>query len=300
LIDSHALIHRAFHALPPLTTKKGERVNAVYGFILVLLKVLKELKPDYVAAAFDLPGPTFRHKEFEDYKATRVKAPDELYAQIGRVKETVNAFGIPIYEKEGFEADDIIGTIAEKVKSEKLKVKSIVVTGDLDTLQLIDDDTKIYTLRKGVKDTVLYDEKTVIDRYGLKPPQMPDYRGLKGDPSDNIPGVPGIGEKTATDLLKQYGTIENLYDALEKSENRKQKAEKKSKIQKLKEKLLENKDQAIFSKYLAVIKKDVPLEFKLEKAKFGECDLEKIKNLFKELEFFSLINRLGEISGGAA
>ncbi len=291
LIDSHALIHRAFHALPPLTTKKGERVNAVYGFILVLMKVLKELKPDYVAAAFDLPGPTFRHKEFEDYKATRVKAPDELYQQIGRVKEVVSAFGIPIYEKEGFEADDIIGSIAEITNNKKLITKNIIVTGDLDTLQLVNGNTRVYTLRKGVKDTILYDEKMVVERYGLKPLQMPDYRGLKGDPSDNIPGVPGIGEKTTADLLKQYGTIEEMYESFEKSKI-------KVKSQKLIDKLLENKDQAIFSKYLATIKRDVPLDFKLEEAKFGKYDLEKIKNLFKELEFFSLINRLGEISGG--
>ncbi|MBI4709309.1 MAG: hypothetical protein HY764_03860 [Candidatus Portnoybacteria bacterium] len=291
LIDSHALIHRAFHALPDLSTKKGERVNAVYGFILVLLKVLKELKPDYVAAAFDLQGPTFRHKEFEDYKATRVKAPDELYAQIGRVKEVVSAFGIPVYEKEGFEADDIIGTIATKNNNQKTITKNIIVTGDLDTLQLINESTRVYTLRKGVKDTMIYDEKAVLDRYGLKPEQMPDYRGLKGDPSDNIPGVPGIGEKTATELLKKFNTIEELYEELEKN----------PKIQnpKLYEKLIENKDQAVFSKYLATIKRDVPIKFKLEGAKFGKYDLEKIKALFRELEFFSLINRLSEISGGS-
>ncbi|MFH0852236.1 MAG: DNA polymerase [bacterium] len=300
LIDSHALIHRAFHALPPLSTQRGERVNAVYGFILVLFKVLKELKPDYVAAAFDLPGPTFRHKEFEEYKATRVKAPDELYAQIGRVKEVVSAFGIPIYEKAGFEADDVIGTVADKVKSEKLRVKSIVVTGDLDTLQLIDDNTRIYTLRKGVKDTILYDEKMVVERYGLKPEQMPDYRGLKGDPSDNIPGVPGIGEKTATELLKEFGTVEKLYETLENSKFKVKSAKSKLKIKSLVNKLIENKDQAIFSKYLATIKRDVALKFNLKDAKFGKYDLEKIKSLFKELEFFSLINRLGEISAGSA
>lgn len=326
LIDSHALIHRAFHALPPLTTKRGERVNAVYGFILVLMKVLRELKPEYVAAAFDLAGPTFRHKEFEEYKATRVKAPDELYAQIGRVKEVVNAFGIPIYEKESFEADDIIGTIADKVKSpadapadakalagkkamvgeEKFqstgghpkgeKVKSVIVTGDNDTLQLINDMTFVYTLRKGVKDTVLYDEKMVVDRYGLKPLQMPDYRGLKGDPSDNIPGVPGIGEKTAADLLKQYGTIEEMYDELENLKIKNKKLKPKIKNVKIIENLLENKEQAIFSKYLATIKRDVPIVFDLEEAKFGGYDLEKIKALFRELEFFSLINRLGELN----
>ena len=195
LIDGHALVHRAYHALPRLNTGKGELVNAVYGFILILLKVLKELKPDYIAATFDLAGPTFRHKEFEEYKATRVKAPDELYAQIGRVKEVLQAFNVPIFEKEGFEADDIFGTIAEQLKNKRSEVKTIIVTGDLDTLQLVDKNTEIFTLKKGVKDTILYDEKTVIERYGLKPEQVAYFKGLKGDPSDNIPGVPGMVTK---------------------------------------------------------------------------------------------------------
>jgi len=152
LIDGHALVHRAFHALPPLNTGGGELVNAVFGFTSILLKVLKDLAPDYIAATFDLAGPTFRHKEFEDYKATRVKAPDELYAQIARVKDVLGAFNIPVYEKEGFEADDVIGTIARQAKKDK--VKTIIVTGDLDTLQLVDKDTEVFTLKKGVKDTV--------------------------------------------------------------------------------------------------------------------------------------------------
>jgi len=294
LIDSHALIHRAFHALPELSTKKGERVNAVYGFVSIFLRVLKELKPDYLAAAFDLPGPTFRHQEFEDYKATRVKAPDELYAQIGRVKEILQAFGVPIYEKAGFEADDILGSIVSQVQNHYLrgnagqakgKLQIIIVTGDLDTLQLINKNTKVYTLRKGVKETMLYDEKMVIERYGLKPEQMPDFRGLKGDPSDNIPGVPGIGEKTAIKLLKEFGTIENLYKALTSSKSQ-------SKLQNLKDKLLENKDQAIFSKYLATIKKDVPIDFNLKEAEFKNFDKNKVIKIFRELEFYSLINRL--------
>lgn len=214
LIDGHALVHRAFHALPPLNTGGGELVNAVFGFTSILLKVLKDLAPDYIAATFDLAGPTFRHKEFEDYKATRVKAPDELYAQIARVKDVLGAFNIPVYEKEGFEADDVIGTIARQAKKDK--VKTIIVTGDLDTLQLVDKDTEVFTLKKGVKDTVFYDEAAVRARFeGLGPEQMVDYKGLKGDPSDNIPGVPGVGEKTAIELLKQYGSLDELYKELE-------------------------------------------------------------------------------------
>ena len=194
LIDAHALIHRAYHALPPLNTGKGELVNAVFGFSSILLKVLKDLAPDYIAATFDLAGPTFRHKEFEAYKATRVKAPDELYAQIGRVKEVLAAFNIPVFAKAGYEADDLLGTISHQLKTKNYKLKTIIVTGDLDTLQLVDENTNVYTLKKGVKDTIMYDEAAVRGRFGgLSPEQMNDYKGLKGDPSDNIPGVPGVG-----------------------------------------------------------------------------------------------------------
>jgi len=295
LIDGHALVHRAFHALPPLNTQKGELVNAVYGFVLILLKVLKELKPDYLAATFDLPKPTFRHEEYEAYKATRVKAPDELYRQIGRVKDVLAAFNIPVYEKAGYEADDVIGTIAKKAEKQKEKIKSIIVTGDLDTLQLVNKQTSIFTLRKGVKDTVLYDAKMVEERYGLKPEQMVDFKGLKGDPSDNIPGVPGIGEKTAVELLKKYGSIENLYRELEKMRAGKESKAvgKKTPIsEKLLDKLWENKEQAFFSKYLATIKLDVPLEFDLKDTRARDYDREKVVKLFKELGFYSLVERI--------
>jgi DNA polymerase-1 len=296
LIDSHALIHRAYHALPTLSTKKGERVNAVYGFVAVLLKVLKDLKPDYLVAAFDLPGPTFRHKEFEAYKATRIKAPDELYAQIGRVKEVVQAFDIPIFEKAGFEADDIIASLVTKSESQKIKIKNIIVTGDLDTLQLVSYRTNVFTLKKGIGDTLIYDEKAVRERFGLEPEQMPDFKGLKGDPSDNIPGVPGIGDKTAAQLLKQFGTIEEMYAKIEKLGKKSAKSKETDKNKKLYEKLIENKDQAIFSKYLATVKKDVPLKLDLEKAKFKQYDIKKVADIFRELEFFSLIDRLPKLA----
>src|SRR3989344_1658760 len=242
LIDGHALVHRAYHALPPLNTGSGELVNAVFGFSSILLKMLKDLAPDYIAATFDLPGPTFRHKEFEEYKATRVKAPDELYAQITRVKEVLAAFNIPIFAKEGYEADDILGTILRQLKTnpsaalgvKNEKLKTIIVTGDLDTLQLVDKNTSVYTLKKGVKDTIMYDEAAVRERFGgLSPGQMNDYKGLKGDPSDNIPGVPGIGEKTAVELLKEFSSLENLYKRLEsklpklKTKNKKRKKKNK-------------------------------------------------------------------------
>ncbi|MBI2003537.1 MAG: DNA polymerase I, partial [Parcubacteria group bacterium] len=250
LIDANALIHRAFHALPPLKSPAGIITNAVYGFSSTLLKMLKDLEPDYIVAAYDLPGPTFRHKAYEKYKIHRAKAPAELYSQIPYTKKVLEGFGIPSYEMKGFEADDIIGTLADKFGKEK-DLKVIVVTGDLDTLQLVKDKKiVVYTMKKGLSDTVIYDEGMVKERYGLKPEQLTDYKGLKGDPSDNIPGVPGIGDKTASELLKEYASIENLYKCL-KSENQglKQKEIKES----LKKKLLGNEEQARFSKELAMM-----------------------------------------------
>ncbi len=217
LIDGNAIIHRAYHALPPLTTKKGEMVNAVYGFASTLLSVIEKFKPDYIAASFDLAAPTFRHKQYQQYKANRVKGPDELYAQIPHVKEVVRAFNIPIYEMEGFEADDVIGTIAKqesRIKSKELsknEIETIIVTGDLDALQLVDEHTKVYTMRKGLSDSVLYDEAAVRERYGISPEQLKDFKGLRGDASDNIPGVKGIGEKGAVKLIQEYGSLENIF-----------------------------------------------------------------------------------------
>ncbi|MFA4817840.1 MAG: DNA polymerase I [Parcubacteria group bacterium] len=283
LIDGNAIIHRAYHALPPLTTKKGELVNAVYGFTSLLLKVISEIKPKYILATFDLKGPTFRHEEYKEYKATRVKAPDELYAQFDRVKEVVRAFNIPIFEMAGFEADDVIGTMAHQ--AEKIEgVENVIVTGDLDTLQLIDDKTKVYALRRGMSDTTIYDDAAVQERYGLRPDQMIDYKGLRGDPSDNIPGVKGIGEKTAIELLQKYGTIENVYQKLGEIKGA------------LHDKLERDKAQALLSKRLATIQKNVPVKLDLSQAVTREFDRQKIVSLFQELNFFSLIKRLPDSS----
>lgn len=280
LIDSNALIHRAYHALPPLTTKKGELVNAVYGYTSVLLNVLNKFKPDYIAAAFDLKEPTFRHKEFKDYKATRVKAPDDLYEQIPRVKEIVSAFNIPIVEKSGYEADDLIATFARRTEKLHPDIEVIIVTGDLDTLQLVDERIKVFALRRGMSDSVLYDEEAIMERYGLKPEQMVDYKGLRGDPSDNLPGVKGIGEKTAAELLKKYGTLEDIYKNL---------PEIKEGIRK---KLEKDKVSAYFSKKLACLVENVPIDFDLEKAKAEDFSRVKVINLLREMDFFSLLRRL--------
>lgn len=278
LLDGNALIHRAYHALPPLTTKKGELVNAVYGFTLTLLSVLEKFKPDYIAASFDLAGPTFRHKQFADYKATRVKAPDDLYAQIPRVKEMVKAFNIPIYEKEGFEADDCVGTLAKQ--AEKESVETIIVTGDNDALQLVTPHIKIFTLRKGIKDTVLYDEKAVEAKYGFRPFCIPDYKGLAGDASDNIPGVAGIGAKTATDLLKQFGTLENVYAKL---------SDVKESVRK---KLEADKDNAFLSKELGAIDTNAPVTLDLQASVTRDFNKAAVENLLRELGFISLLKRI--------
>ncbi len=216
LIDSHALIHRAYHALPPLTTKSGELVNAVYGFTSILIKTISSFKPDYIVAAFDAPGATFRHEEYKEYKATRVKAPDDLYAQIPRVKEILNAFKIPIFEKSGYEADDIIGTISKNLKGKNVEV--LILTGDMDNFQLVGGNIKvIYSPPSASKEQIIYDGKKIAERFeGLKPEQLVDFKGLKGDPSDNIPGVRGIGEKTAITLLNRFKTIEKLYVTIQK------------------------------------------------------------------------------------
>ena len=239
IIDSNSVIHRAYHALPPLTTEKGEVVGAVYGFLLVFFRALKEFKPDFAVACFDVKGPTFRHEKYEDYKAKRPPLPEDLGRQIARVKELLPIFGVPVFEKEGFEADDLIGTIAESAPEEDPNLEIIILSGDTDTMQLVNEKTKVYNLRKGVKDIVLYDREMVKEKYqGLEPAQLLDLRALKGDASDNIPGVPGIGEKTALELLLEYETLENIYEniALIRGKTR--------------EKLAENKEGAFFSREL--------------------------------------------------
>ncbi len=285
LIDGNALVHRAYHALPPLKTKKGQLVNAVYGFVSILFKVIQDLKPDYLAATFDLAGPTFRDVEYKEYKAKRVKPPQELYDQIPRIKEIVKTLSIPVYEKAGFEADDIIGTIVSKISRVRPLLSNIIVTGDLDTLQLVNKQTKVYTPKKGIKDTIIYDRAAIKERYGLKPEQIIDLKGLKGDPSDNIPGVTGIGEKTALELVKKFGSLEKLYQKLESSDLN----------PKLRARLLEYKEQAFFSKYLATIKQDVPFEFDLKKCRWGKFNRARVIKLLEKLEFKTLIKRLSVI-----
>ncbi|MDD2766890.1 MAG: DNA polymerase I [Candidatus Moranbacteria bacterium] len=278
LIDGNALIHRAYHALPPLTSKSGELVNAVYGFTLTLLSVLEKFHPEYIAASFDLAGPTFRHEKSADYKATRVKAPDDLYAQIPRVKEMTRAFNIPIYELAGFEADDCIGTLARQAEAENVRV--IIVTGDSDELQLVTPLVNVFMLRKGIKDIVLYDEKAVMEKYGFGAKQLPDYKGLAGDSSDNISGVAGIGAKTATDLLQKFGSVENIYAHLE---------EVKDSVRK---KLEVDRESAFLSKELGTIDIHAPITLDLSACVTKDFDRNVVSELLRELGFFSLIKRI--------
>ena len=213
LFDGNALVHRAFHAIPPLTVSKtGEMVNAVQGFASTLLKVLNEIKPTHWAIAFDRPAPTFRHKKFEDYKAQRPKAPEELVSQIKRVHELVDAFNIPAFEIDGYEADDVLGTLS--CQAGQQNVDTLIVTGDNDMLQVVSPSTKVMSPRRSFSDTVIYDEAGVEQKYGISPTQLSDFKSLTGDPSDNIPGIPGIGEKTAVKLLRQFDNLEGIYTTI--------------------------------------------------------------------------------------
>ncbi len=289
IIDSNSIVHRAFHALPPLTTKDGKVVNAVYGFLLVLFKLLKELKPKYLVACFDVPEPTFRKQAFEEYKAKRKRAPDELYEQIPMVKEVLRTFNVPIFEKAGFEGDDIIGTLSNPL-NKKSNAKNIIVSGDLDNLQLVDGNTSVYFLSKGVKNTVIYDEGSVKEKYeGLAPRQLIDYKALRGDASDNIPGVKGIGKKTAIKLIKEFGDIENLYTKLEKG-----KADIPAKI---KEKLLEDKDRAFLSRHLSEIKRDVPVDINIADCEWGGYDDKEVVKMLEGFNFHSLVKNISGEDG---
>jgi DNA polymerase-1 len=281
IFDGNALIHRSFHALPTtMRTSKGEVVNAVYGFTAFVLRAIKEFKPEMVAIAFDEKGKTFRNDTYDKYKANRVKAPDELYGQIPRAREVAEVLEIPVFRIAGCEADDVIGTIVRTVKD----AEKIIVTGDMDTLQLVDDHTSVYTMSRGFADSILYDEKQVIERYGLKPDQIVEFKALRGDPSDNIPGVRGIGEKNAVELLQEFSTVKNLYKNL-----------KSDKIKpRIKELLEAHRDDAFMSHDLATIRCDIQFPFDEKALKFGGFDRDRAEKLFIELEFKSLLPRLSQ------
>ncbi len=285
LLDGYGLVYRGYYALPPLTTSRGELVNGVFGFASIVLRGLQDLQPDYLAVSFDLPGPTFRHEQYAEYKATRQRMPDDLRDQFPKVREVVKALRIPVYEMPGFEADDVIGTITEKLDGNE-GLETTIVTVDLDMLQLVTPRVRLMTTRSGVENTVIYDVARIDERFGLRPDQMVDYKALKGDPTDNIPGVPGVGEKTAAKLIREFGDLDTLYARLDEVTP-----------EKLREKLRDHDDQVHMGRELSRIVRDLPVEIDLESARLGDYDRDTVVRLFREYEFRTLIERLPPMAG---
>jgi DNA polymerase-1 len=277
LLDGNSLVHRAYHAIPPLTTSKGEQVNAVYGFASTLLKVLAQEKPDYVAVSFDV-GRTFRHEEFDRYKAQRPEMPEDLASQFARVRQVVEALNIAVFQAEGYEADDCIGTLAAQATKEG--IQTLIVTGDTDALQLIDGSVEVMTPGRKYSEYVVYDQAAVRERYGLAPKQLIDFKGLKGDASDNVPGVAGIGEKTAARLLQQFGSVEGIYEHLDQVDP------------KTREKLEAGREALVFSKRLVTIVTDAPVKLDLAACHVSGYQRERAVELLRELEFSSLLSKL--------
>ncbi len=286
LLDGNGLIYRGYFALinTPLTTSKGELVNAVFGFCNIVLRGFQDIQPDYAAISFDLAGPTFRHEQYAAYKATRQRMPDDLRDQFPKVREVVKALRIPVYEMAGYEADDVIGTLT--LEAGERGLDTTIVTGDLDMLQLVTDRTRLMTTRMGVQNTVIYDPARIFERYGLRPDQMIDFKALKGDSTDNIPGVPGVGEKTAAKLIGDYGTLDSLYEHIDEVPPAR-----------LREPLLAARDQVLTGRELMRIVRDLPVRLDLDAARLGDYDRETVIRLFREFEFRSLIERLPPLRG---
>ncbi len=280
LIDGNAILHRAFHALPPLTNKRGEPINAVYGLVSMLLRVIQDLKPTRIAVAFDEKEPTFRHKALPSYQAQRPPTHADLSSQFEKAKNFLSAAGIPIYSKPGFEADDVIGTIATKADGEV-----IIITGDRDQLQLVDDKKgiKLYMPIAGLANAKMFGEAETIERMGVPPSQIDDFKALVGDPSDNYSGVLGIGPKTAIKLIEKFGSIENIFAHLSDIEP------------KVRDKLSAQKDVAKLSLKLATIVRDVPVKIDFDKMSGWKVDSPKVLKLFEEFGFKTLTNRIKSV-----
>src|SRR3954454_19961886 len=288
LLDGYGLVYRGYFALPPLTTSKGDLVNGVFGFASIVLRGIQDLQPDYLAVSFDLPGPTFRHEQYAEYKATRVRMPDDLRDQFPKVREVVKALRIPVYEMQGYEADDVIGTITKQLDGND-DLETTIVTVDLDMLQLVTPRVRLMTTRSGVENTVMYDVARIEERFGLRPDQMIDYKALKGDPTDNIPGVPGVGEKTAAKLIREFGDLDSLLSRLDEVTPAK-----------LADKLREHVDQIRMGHELSKIVRDLPIDFDLSTARLGDYDRDTVVRLFREYEFRTLIERLPPMEGESA
>ena len=288
LLDGYGLVYRGYFALPPLTTSKGELVNGVFGFASIVLRGIQDLQPRYLAVSFDLPGPTFRHEQYADYKATRQKMPDDLRDQFPKVREVVKALRIPVYEMPGYEADDVIGTITRQLDGRD-DLETTIVTVDLDMLQLVTPRVRLMTTRSGVENTIIYDVDRIDERFGLRPDQMIDYKALKGDPTDNIPGVPGVGEKTAAKVIREFGDLDTLFARIDEVTP-----------EKLREKLREHRAQIYQGRDLSTIVRDLPIDFDLEAARLDDYDRDTVVRLFREYEFRTLIERLPPMAGETA
>ena len=284
IIDGNSIINRAFYALPDMSNSEGLKTNAIFGFVRMMFKIIEDYQPTHMSVAFDKKAPTFRHKQYADYKAGRKKMPDELAQQLQPLKDLLDKFNINRLELEGYEADDLIGTVARLGEENDFKV--YIVTGDKDAIQLASHKTTTLITKKGVGEVEEYDYDSVLDRYEMTPTQFIDLKGLMGDKSDNIPGVPGIGEKTGIKLLKQYSTIENLIEHTDELKGS------------IKKKIEENKDLALMSKELATIITNVPIEVKLEDLEYGDYNKDDVVEKFKEFGFASLITKLLDIEGG--
>src|SRR3989344_8960110 len=280
LIDANSLIHRSFHALPPLTTPQGESINAIYGLSGILLKILKEHQPEFAGAAFGRPDPTFRDSMYKEYRAQRPPTANELVSQLIRAREVFKQFGILTVEKAGFEADDIVGTLAEHAKNHP-DLQVVIFSGDKDNLQLVIGQVVVEFLKVGVSKTVTYDKALFLQEYGFPPERLVDYKALIGDASDNIPGVKGIGPKTGMELLREHGTLEKIYEDIELI----------PKVS-VKEKLKQFREDAFLSQKLATIKRDVPLTPTFGDLKYTLFDKEKLKSYFETLGFKSLVERV--------
>ncbi len=282
LIDGNAILHRAYHSLPPFKTSKGEVTNAIYGFLRMLIEIYKRERPRYLGIAWDRKAPTFRHEEFKEYKATRAAPPDDLYPQLPRLKQVLEAFNIPMLEMDGFEADDLLGTVAHRAEQEK-DLETVIVTGDQDSFQLVDDLIHVMSPVKGISEIIMYDAKKVEEKFGVRPDQIIDYKSLSGDSSDNIPGVPGIGPKQAVELLQKYDNLDNIYAHLEYLPAGQKK------------KMAEGRESAYMSRKIATIQLDVPIDFQIDTYRTHRIDYDKAKKLFAELEIKSLDKKLEEL-----
>jgi DNA polymerase-1 len=285
-VDSNSLMHRAYHAYPSsLVTTQGIQVNAVYGFTSMLLKMLKDLSPKYLICAFDLAGPTFRHKEYKEYKATRKPTDEALIEQFPKVKDVLRAFNIPILEKKGYEADDILGTLAYWTDHGKWKAKNleqVIVTGDKDLLQMVDENTKIWLPKRSFSNVQMYDIQDVEELFGFGPEFVIDYKAMVGDSSDNIPGVSGVGKKTATKFIEEFGHLEDIYANLDSDFF----SDRQRKL------MRENKEEAMLSKKLASIVFDLDITLQLENCVLKDFDIKEVIAKFQEFEFKSLFSKI--------